>query len=114
MKNCKCKKKFFSMNEIAAIDSGYFYIISDGPYEVRLKSKNTRHFWIITVRDNHVLIFHSHLGDGPYHQHGKASRLETAVRSIVAHDKFQLKKRKKENNDFDYIPPLGDDEYFPC
>ena len=102
----------YSAKQLNSIDRGYFAVFTATPYEVKVKSKNTRHYWWILDNGKNCIIYHSHQGDCNYHEHEKKKDLTSALQSIRNHDKYQLKHRKPENNDFDYIPLLPDSEYF--
>ena len=59
---------------------------------------DTGHYWSLHSpgypEPGTVIIFHSHFASCPYHQHGRASSLRQAVKSIKSHDRFQLNGRK--------------------
>ena len=106
----------FDANELASLDSNYFTVIYKDIYDVTIKSNNTGHviykdIYDVTIKSNNtghywslhspgypepgtVIIFHSHFASCPYHQHGRATSLRQAVKSIKSHDRFQLNGRK--------------------
>ena len=88
----------FDANELASLDSNYFTVIYKDIYDVTIKSNNTGHYWSLHSPGypelGTVIIFHSHFASCPYHQHGRASSLRQAVKSIKSHDRFQLNGRK--------------------
>ena len=104
----------FTQQQLNSIDRKYFIVFEASPYFVTVKSRNTRHFWRIHYGNKSCTIFHSHQGDGNYHEHGKGSCLAACLTKIQKHDTYQLKHRKLEDNDFDYLPSLPDSEYFVC
>ncbi len=104
----------FTQQQLNNIDRRYFTVFEASPYFVTVKSKNTRHFWRIHYGQKSCTIFHSHQGDGNYHEHGKGRNLESCLKKIQNHDDYQLKHRRPEDNDFDYFVPLPDSEYFVC
>ena len=88
----------FDANELASLDSNYFTVIYKDIYDVTIKSNNTGDYWRLHSpgypEPGTVIIFHSHFASCPYHQHGGASSLRQAVKSIKSHDRFQLNGRK--------------------
>lgn len=88
----------FSTKELEAIDNRYFTVIAANEYDVTLLSNNTRHVWYIHNTEypekESCIIFHKHRVSHPYHNHGKCSSLGKAIRSIKAHDEFQMNGRK--------------------
>ena len=88
----------FDANELASLDSNYFTVIYKDIYDVTIKSNNTGHYWSLHSpgypEPGTVIIFHSHFASCPYHQHGRATSLRQAVKSIKSHDRFQLNGRK--------------------
>lgn len=104
----------FTQRQLNTIDRNYFIVFEASPYQVIIKSKNTRHFWKIRSEDDKqkIIIYHSHQGDCNYHFHYSVGSLEKAIHEIKNHDIFQIKHRAKEDNDYDYIPLLPDSEYF--
>ena len=88
----------FSTKELETIDNRYFTVIVANEYDVTLLSNNTHHVWYIhnteyPARES-CIIFHKHRVSHPYHNHGKSSSLGKAIRSIKAHDEFQMNGRK--------------------
>jgi len=89
----------FDARTLAALDPAYFDIYYADAYDVRLRSRNTGHFWHIhdtecSVPGTCVIIFHKHAARHPYHRHGKARSLRQAIKSIQSHDVFQLNGRR--------------------
>ena len=102
----------FTQKQLNSVDRGYFAVFMASPFEVKVKSKNTRHYWRILDNGKSCTILHSHQGDSNYHDHARANSLTSALNSIKKHDTYQLTHRKPEDNDYDYIPLLPDSEYF--
>lgn len=84
----------FSTEDLKALDTEYFSIITADNYDVTIMSKNTGHIWYIHnpeyPMEGSCVIFHKHKASHPYHQHGKSNTLRQAVRSIKEHDKWQI------------------------
>ncbi len=102
----------FTKAELNALDRRYFHVYEATPTVVTLKSKNTRHFWKVNVEGKAITLYHSHQGDGNYHVQCHTYDLESAVLVIKDHDRYQLSNRKKEDNDYDFMPLLSNAEYF--
>ncbi len=102
----------FTQSHLNTIDRAYFHVFEASPISVTLKSKNTRHFWKVRIEKKHIVLYHSHQGDGNYHVQCNVLNLASAMKKIKQHDRYQLKHRKPEDNDYDYIPLLLDSEYF--
>ena len=89
----------FTQQELDQIDRDYFEVIVANEYDVTLISNNTRHVWYLHNAEmpdrNVTIIFHKHNINHPYHQHGRAGTLNRAIKSIKAHDAFQLNGRRK-------------------
>lgn len=103
----------FSMQQLNTIDRSYFSVYKATPFEVVLKSKNTRHFWkLLPASKKGYTLYHSHQGDANYHVQCNTPSLQSAINTIKKHDSYQLKFRAKEDNDYDYIPLLPDSYYF--
>lgn len=87
----------FTPEELREIDTGYFEIIVSDPYDVTIQSKTTGRYWYLHSTgyptDGACVIFHKHRYQHPYHQHGRASTLRQAVKSIKSHDIYQIKVR---------------------
>lgn len=88
----------FSEKELKKPDSGYFNIILADDRDVTIRSRNTGHYWYLHctryLQEESCVIFHKHKGSHPYHQHGRGSSLQQAIRQIQKHDIFQLNGRK--------------------
>lgn len=88
----------FDTKQFEKINPQYFNIIMLGEHDVTVQSKNTGHYWYLHSTDypaeGNCVIFHKHKASHPYHNHGKSSSLEKAIRSIISHDEFQLNGRK--------------------
>ena len=89
----------FDTEQLKAIDSRYFNIITVDEYDVTIQSRNTGHYWYLhcTVGpgDAACIIFHKHKYFHPYHQHGRGNSLRQAIRSIQSHDRWQMNGRKR-------------------
>lgn len=90
----------FSLRELDSIDTKYFKIISKNQNKIEIKSKNTRHCWILIPTVNHtgktIKIMHTHFQNRPYHDHENAATLYSATKKIKHHDLYQLRYRKSE------------------
>ena len=88
----------FSAEDLKVLDPKYFSNITVSDYDVTIMSRNTGHIWYIHnpeyLGEGTCIIFHKHRTSHPYHQHGRTNTLRQAVKSIKAHDRWQLKKRK--------------------
>jgi len=103
----------FNANDYSAIDRTYFFVFQEAAYCIIIKSKSTSHFWkLVPSTKNNIEIYHSHQGNGNYHLQCIADGLNESYGIIMAHDRYQLSKRKKEYNDFDYIPLGKNEDYF--
>ena len=102
----------FTLEQLNTIDRAYFHVFEASPFSVTLKSKNTRHYWKVNVEGNRTVLYHSHQGDGNYHVQCNVRNLASAMIKVKKHDEYQLTYRKKENNDYDYIPLLDNSDYF--
>lgn len=89
----------FTTEELNAIDTKYFAVITANEYDVTLISKNTRHVWYlhsVELLDRDIVItFHKHKVSHPYHTHSKCGTLGKAIRDIKSHDEFQVNGRKQ-------------------
>ena len=89
----------FTKKEMSSIDTKYFQVIQFGSYAVTVKSKNTRHCWHIIsqsyVGRSSCQIYHTHKEYTPYHLHGHAGNLQSAIQMIQEHDKYFLKKNRR-------------------
>ena len=88
----------FTAEELNAIDTKYFAVITANEYDITLISKNTRHVWYlhsVELPDRDMVItFHKHHVSHPYHTHSKCGTLGKTIRDIKSHDAFQLNGRK--------------------
>lgn len=88
-------KTMFDATDLSALDSKYFSIIFTDAFDVTVMIRNTGHYWFIHNPEyptpGTCIIFHKHKASHPYHQHGRASSLKQAVRSIKSHDRWQMK-----------------------
>ena len=106
------RRSMFTLEQLNTIDRAYFHVFEASPFSVTLKSKNTRHYWKVNIEGNKTVLYHSHQGDGNYHVQCNVRNLESAMIKVKKHDTYQLRYRKKENNDYDYIPLLDNSDYF--
>lgn len=87
----------FDAKELDSLDSNYFTIIYEDPFDITIRSKNTGHYWSLHSPDcperSTVIIFHSHRAE-PFHMHGRTNTLRQAVRGIKRYDKWQMNGRK--------------------
>ena len=87
----------FKEEDLQALDSEYFSIITKNEHDVTIQSRNTGHWWYLHnteyPTEGFTLIYHKHRFTHPYHEHGKARTLRQAVRSIKGHDRWQIDGR---------------------
>lgn len=85
--------------ELKQIDKKYFHIIQASGFAFYLQSKNTKHFWGITLAEyptfRNFQIYHKHNQHDAYHRHKDAPTVSAAIERIVGHDKFQMNDRRK-------------------
>ena len=88
----------FDEKQLASIDRIYFNVILADDRDVTIQSRNTGHYWYLHntgyPTEGSCVIFHKHQFSHPYHQHGRARTLRQAVKSIQAHDKWQMNGRR--------------------
>lgn len=88
----------FTQKDLSFIDRGKFTVLESGAMAVTLRSRSTGHYWHIVYEENagkgSCRIYHRHHEAAPYHYHGHAKTLGSAVRKILSHDEFQLGGRK--------------------
>ena len=89
----------FDTEQLKAIDSRYFNIITVDEYDVTIQSRNTGHYWYLHCTgvpgDAACIIFHKHKYCHPYHQHGRGNSLRQVIRSVQSHDRWQMNGRKR-------------------
>lgn len=89
----------YTVDEIKAIDRNYFNIITKGDTDVTIQSKNTGHWWYLHNSgyplDGSTVIYHKHSFQYPYHDHGRADSLQSALDDIIDHDQWHLNGRVK-------------------
>lgn len=88
----------FSKNEQRLIDTDYFEIIRVSDYYIEIKSKNTKHMWIIHKHrfedDNGIYLYHKHSNKDPYyHFHRSQKTVRACLLDIYGHDRFQMNGR---------------------
>lgn len=92
------RQQVFNREDLECLDPGYFEIIYMDDRDVTIMSRNTRHIWYIHNPEyplpGSCVIFHKHKVSHPYHQHGRSSALQQAVRSIKRHNKWQMGGRR--------------------
>lgn len=90
----------FSKRELCIFEDKYFKVIELTSTKVTIKSKNTRHCWILIPHVDHTgktfKIMHTHYQNKPYHDHANATTVNSAIKKIKQHDLYQLKYRKSE------------------
>ena len=91
----------FDARQLQQVDPAYFNVIILDPYDVTIQSKNTGHYWIIHNSEypsqGSCVIYHKHRYSHPYHQHGRARSLRSALKQIRQHDDYQLNVREGRN-----------------
>lgn len=91
------------MEKYKAISRSYYDIIRVTDNYIEIKSKNTKHMWIISkpmpyIDTKPIIIYHKHSQAVPYyHKHGFAYNIYQAVNSIKSHDMYVLSGRGKYN-----------------
>lgn len=89
----------FNTEDLRALDPKYFTIIAVGDYDMTIMSRNIGHIWYIHnleyPGEGSYVIFHKHKASHPYHQHGRASTLKQAVKSIQSHNKWKMNGRHR-------------------
>lgn len=93
----------FTNKEKSLFKQDYFVIIrkTDLSYEVR--SRNTKHCWVIVKRyayDKYPIhLYHKHGSNVEYyHLHWRCYSVKQAVKSIISHDDYVLKNRVGRQN----------------
>lgn len=89
----------FTQKQLQSLDPNYFDIIQATGYCIVLRNKCTGHYWAIGGNGygSSVSIRHRHNLQSPWHLqsfYGKAHTLQGAIKSIRAHDNYQLCKEK--------------------
>lgn len=90
----------FTRREKQLIEDGYFTIIRNEDKYIEVRSKNTRHQWIIYKNsfdsNKPVTLYHKHRADVEYyHRHWETWTVELAVKSIKNHDNYVMNNGKK-------------------
>ena len=101
----------FTKKELGAVDTDYFSVFEKTPLYVRIQSKNTRHYWRIFCpgmgeKKSKCLVQHAHGVYDGFHVHGYENSLAAAIKSIKAHDKYQMTHRKRVIPRWDEYAPL--------
>lgn len=90
----------FTQKDLNSIDRSYFIIKSAGCYGVTFQSKNTRHCWYIANEDlgyyESCRIYHTHHEGTAMHEHGNGKTLQSCIRKIQSHDRYQMAKDAKK------------------
>lgn len=88
----------FNTEELNSIDRKYFNVIAVNEYDVTVMSRNTGHYWYMHnpeyPEQGTIILFHRHSGKLPYHYQKREKSLQSAVRYIRKHDRFQMNGRK--------------------
>lgn len=91
----------FNRQDIQGIDKSYFTVISVTAYYIELKSKNTKHIWIIYSRmlfwgKRSLIVYHKHRESDPPHIQLKFHPRNICEAQILIknHDEWQLNGRK--------------------
>lgn len=87
----------FKKTELLLVNSVYFILLKLNSFCITLRSKNTGHFWHITVQEygkvRRFELYHRHKETDEYHLHGHAGSLEALLASIKQHNLFHLNGR---------------------
>lgn len=86
----------FSRYERRLIDRKYFVIIQEADDYIEIKSRNTKHCWIIHKHKfddkKKIYLYHKHtIKEKYYHQHYMTYTVKQAVNNIKEHDKYILR-----------------------
>lgn len=84
--------------ELKLINKKYFTILQAGGFAISIQSNNTRHYWHLIVEEyphfRHYKVYHKHKQSDEFHVHRDEPNLQTALRHIMEHDRFQMNGRK--------------------
>ena len=87
--------------DLLLISKDYFVILNQNAYYIEFMSKRTGHCWIIykhgSAEKYPVWLYHKHSQkDQCYHLQRKKNFVDTAIKEIKAHDRYQRSGRKRE------------------
>ena len=85
----------FTNAEKRLIEKNYFIILRETEDYIEIKSKNTKHLWIIQkhsfVDDKKIYLYHKHSEKNKYyHKHWQCYTVRQCVGSIKNHDKYVI------------------------
>ena len=96
--------------DLSIIHNPYFTILKLTADHCEIRSNNTGHTWLISVRGEkkYFTLHHKHHPQDPYHPQSAFLTMEECLLDIVNHDEFQLRDRKPakykpKDTFFDYI-----------
>ena len=100
----------FNINDFEKIDRLYFDVVFKTCYNIRIKSKNTGHFWSIYAKDlndkyKSIEVWHQHRAtDRPHLQPGfHPMSVKEAQELIKSHDKYVINVRSKQKRRSNHI-----------
>lgn len=89
----------YTQQELSNLDRKYFEVIVASDYDITLLSRNTKHMWqlhSVELPDGSLIVlFHKHHVSDEYHLQKRFSGdLDSVIRSIKSHDRFQMNGRR--------------------
>lgn len=88
------------LEELEAVDTGYFDIVNPREYSVVLHSKITGHDWYLLEQEYNghrtFLISHRHDPSRPFHLQKNRPSIPACCEYIKDHDNFHLKRIKQK------------------
>ena len=86
----------FSVLEKKLIDKNYFDVLQRTEDYIEIKSKNTKHCWVIHKHSfadkRKIYLYHKHsMNVRFYHQHKRTFTVKQAIENIKGHDEYVLK-----------------------
>lgn len=88
----------FTASEKKYLEDSYFKVLCKDSNYYEIQSRNTKHCWLIQKFDNnvHLRIMHKHsINVENYHFQGFSATIESAIKKIMAHDEYVLKRWHK-------------------
>ena len=86
----------FNQKDIRLLNDSYFTRIRTEEYFIEIKSKNTKHCWLIKKIPGSVHLYHKHKITNPYyHKHRTVFNVSSAISEIKSHDEYVIKKSSR-------------------
>lgn len=83
----------FTSKDIRLLTDPYFHLIRKTEDFMEVKSKNTKHCWLVKKNPGYVMLYHKHKQKDPYyHKHRKVHTVSLAVSEIKFHDDYEIQK----------------------